>query len=111
METFLHTMMAKGATSQAGFVADRETDFWIRARRNHKLAQWACDLTDDDQQTYTRLLLDVDFAHRQTPETIGFLLTKIRNDLMGFGVFLSMPQLRDVLERCEAEAWRERGKA
>lgn len=107
MQSFLQTIAAKGATSQSAFVADREGPFWVRARRNALLARWACDLTDDDTQNYLRLLLDVDFAMAQTTETERFLLVKIQNDLMGFGVFLTMDQMKDVLDRFQKQAWLE----
>lgn len=107
MQNFLQTMSAKGSTAQAAFVSEREAEFWVRARRNRLLAEWACNLTDDDQQNYTRLLLDVDFAKAQTAETEDFLLVKIRNDLMGFGVFLSTAQLRQEFDRCSQTAWQD----
>ncbi|MGE5547160.1 MAG: ATPase inhibitor subunit zeta [Solirubrobacterales bacterium] len=108
MQTFLQTMHSKGSTAQAAFVAEQEGAFWVRARRNRLLAEWACDLTDDDSQNYTRLLLDVDFAKAASPETTDFLLVKIRNDLMGYGIFLSMEQMRDEFDRVQRQAWLER---
>ncbi|CAA7613785.1 ATPase inhibitor subunit zeta [Magnetospirillum sp. SS-4] len=106
--TFLETFAAKGSTSQAGFVHGNEEAFWIRARRNQLLAKWACDLTDEDSQTYLKVLLDADFARVQAKAAEGFLLLKIRNDLMGFGVFLSPQQIRDVCADFEQQALLER---
>jgi hypothetical protein len=40
--------------------------------------------------------------------TEGFLMLKIRNDLMGFGIFLSPEELRDVCARFERQALLER---
>lgn len=108
MGDFVHTVDAKGVTSQFNFIAGQESAFWIRARRNHLLAQWFSDLTDESQQTYVQLLLDADFARVQTRESEAWILIKIRNDLMGFGVFLSLEQLREMAERCHQQAWRER---
>lgn len=108
MGDFVHTVDAKGVTSQFNFIAGQESAFWIRARRNHLLAQWFSDLTDESQQAYVQLLLDADFARVQTRESEAWILIKIRNDLMGFGVFLSLEQLREVAERCRLQAWQER---
>lgn len=85
-----------------------EAEFWIRARRNHLLADWACDLTDENNQAYLKLLLDTDFAKAETTAAADFLMLKIRNDLMGFGVFLSAEELREVCRRFERQAWLER---
>lgn len=106
----VETFHAKGSTNQASFVADRETAFWVRARRNHLLADWACDLTDENNQAYLKLLLDADFAKVESKAEEGFLMLKIRNDLMGFGVFLSAEDLKDVYQRFERQAWLERQK-
>ncbi|MCA1908615.1 MAG: ATPase inhibitor subunit zeta [Magnetospirillum sp.] len=108
MGDFVHTVDAKGVTSQLNFVAGQEAGFWIRARRNHLLAQWFSDLTDEDQQSYVRLLLDADFAKVETREAAAWILTKIRNDLMGFGIFLSLEDLQELAERFRLQAWRER---
>ena len=108
MGDFVHTIDAKGLTSQLNFVAGQEAAFWVRARRNHLLAEWFSDLTDESQQTYVRLLLDADFARVESREAESWILTKIRNDLMGFGIFLSLEQLREVAERCRLRAWQER---
>lgn len=99
---------AKGSTSQAAFVGDREASFWVRARRNRLLADWTCDLTDENNQAYLKLLLDADFAKVESKAEEGFLMLKIRNDLMGFGVFLSAKELRDVCQGFERQAWLER---
>lgn len=107
MGDFVHTVDAKGVTSQFNFIAGQEAAFWVRARRNHLLADWFSDLTDEAQQTYVRLLLDADFAKVESREAEEWILLKIRNDLMGFGVFLNMEQLREVAERCRQRAWRE----
>ena len=40
MGDFVHTVDAKGITSQFSFVAGQEEAFWLRARRNHLLADW-----------------------------------------------------------------------
>jgi hypothetical protein len=108
MGDFVRTVDAKGVTSQFNFIAGFEAAFWVRARRNHLLAEWFSDLTDESQQTYVKLLLDADFARMETRETENWVLTKIRNDLMGFGIFLSMEQMREVAERCRQRAWQER---
>lgn len=100
----VETMNAKGHVAQAQFVSDREAAFWVRARRNRKLAEWTCSLTDEDNQAYLRLLLDEDFA-RRTNE--GILLLKIKNDLAGFGVFLSLAQIEDMCARFEQDSWLE----
>lgn len=105
--SLLNTFSAKGGSSQAGFVHGREAEFWMRARRNHLLADWACDLTDENNQAYLKLLLDADFAKVETRAAEGFLMLKIRNDLMGFGVFLSAEELQDVCHRFERQAWLE----
>lgn len=104
------TFSAKGCTNQVNFVADREAAFWVRARRNRLLADWACDLTDENNQAYLKQLLDADFAKVESKAAEGFLMLKIRNDLMGFGVFLSAEELKDVYERFERQAWLERQK-
>lgn len=104
----LDTFAAKASTSQAAFVGNAEETFWVRARRNHLLADWACDLTDENNQAYLRLLLDADFAKVETRAEEGFLMLKIRNDLMGFGVFLTADQMKDVCARFERQAWLER---
>lgn len=108
MGDYVHTVDAKGLTSQFNFVAGQEAGFWIRARRNHLLAEWFSDLTDESQQTYVRLLLDADFAKVETREAENWILVKIRNDLMGFGIFLTLEQMRDQLDRCRLQAWQER---
>ncbi|KIL98506.1 hypothetical protein CCC_01956 [Paramagnetospirillum magnetotacticum MS-1] len=100
----LDTFYAKGATSQAAYRSKDEAAFWVRARRNRLLAGWVCDLTDEDSQNYHRLLLDADFARVSTSATEGFLMLKIRNDLMGFGIFLSPIQLQDVCRGFEQQA-------
>lgn len=105
----LDTFHAKGLTSQAAYRSRDEAAFWIRARRNRLLAGWACDLTDEDSQNYLRLLLDADFARVSTSATEGFLMLKIRNDLMGFGIFLSSAELKDVCRRFEQQALLEHG--
>ncbi|MGE5517213.1 MAG: ATPase inhibitor subunit zeta [Bacteroidota bacterium] len=104
----LDTFAAKASTSQAAFVGNAEETFWVRARRNHLLADWACDLTDENNQAYLRLLLDADFAKVETRAEEGFLMLKIRNDLMGFGVFLTADQMKDVCAWFERQAWLER---
>ncbi len=106
--SIVDTFHAKGSTSQAAFVAGREASFWVRARRNKLLAEWACDLTDEDNQNYLKLLLDADFAKVESKATEGFLMLKIRNDLMGFGIFLSPGELSDVCARFERQALLER---
>lgn len=106
--SILDTFAAKGTSSQANFIGKAEEAFWVRARRNHLLADWACDLTDENNQAYLRLLLDADFAKVETSAEEGFLMLKIRNDLMGFGVFLSSEDLKDVCTRFERQAWQER---
>ena len=108
MGDFVHTVDAKGITSQFSFVAGQEEAFWLRARRNHLLAEWFSDLTDESQQTYVRLLLDADFARVETREAEKWILVKIRNDLMGFGIFLGMEQMREVADRCWKQAVLER---
>jgi hypothetical protein len=89
---------AKAGASQAAFVHEREAAFWLRARRNRLLADWACDLTDENNQAYLKLLLDEDFARWGDD---AFLMVKIKNDLMGFGVFLTEAQLAQVCEEFE----------
>ena len=101
---FEDAMSAKGQASQARFIQENEARFWVRARRNKKLAEWTCDLTDESNQAYLRLLLDEDFARRDSE---GILLLKIKNDLAGFGVFLSMAEIEDVCSRFEQQAWAE----
>ncbi len=108
MSTFLETFAAKGSTSQAGYIHGTEEAFWIRARRNQLLAKWACDLTDEDSQTYLKVLLDADFARVESKAAEGFLLLKIRNDLMGFGIFLSPEQIREFNAAFEQQALLER---
>lgn len=107
MSDFIHTFDAKGATSQANFVNREESLFWVRARRNRLLADWACDLTDENNQAYLRVLLDIDFAKVETADAVNFLLVKIRNDLMGFGVFLPMKDIEEVYRRFEHQARQE----
>jgi hypothetical protein len=109
MKSIIEAFNAKGKLSQSGFVSQSEAAFWVRARRNKLLAQWTCDLTDEDNQAYLRLLLDADFAKISTAEGENFLLLKIKNDLMGFGVFLSTEQLNQIFEHFELQAWREQG--
>lgn len=106
--SILDSFHAKGTSSEAVFVGDREAAFWVRARRNSLLADWACDLTDENNQAYLKLLLDADFARVESSAEEGFLMLKIRNDLMGFGVFLSAEELKDVCRRFERQAWLER---
>lgn len=106
--SILDTFTAKGTSSQANFVGKAEEAFWVRARRNRLLADWACDLTDENNQAYLKLLLDADFAKVETSAEEGFLMLKIRNDLMGFGVFLTPEDLKDVYRRFERQAWLER---
>jgi hypothetical protein len=106
--SILDTFTAKGTTAQAAFASQAEAGFWVRARRNRLLADWACDLTDENNQAYLRLLLDADFAKVETSAEEGFLMLKIRNDLMGFGVFLTPEQLKEVCARFERQAWLER---
>ncbi|OAN46501.1 hypothetical protein A6A04_20625 [Paramagnetospirillum marisnigri] len=108
MSDLLHTVEAKGATSQMNFIAGQEAAFWVRARRNRLLADWFSDLTDENVQSYLRLLLDADFAKVESREAEQWILTKIRNDLMGFGIFLTPEQMRDQLRRCETQALLER---
>lgn len=103
--SILETFHAKGLTSQAAHRHESEAAFWVRARRNRMLAEWVCDLTDEDKQNYLRLLLDADFAKVSTQATEGFLLLKIRNDLMGFGIFLPADEMKDVCERFHRQAW------
>lgn len=103
----LETFHAKGLTSQASYRNRDEAAFWVRARRNRLLAAWVCDLTDEDSQNYLRLLLDADFARVSTSAEEGFLMQKIRNDLMGFGIVLSPAELKDVCQRFERQAWLE----
>lgn len=111
MSDFIHTVDAKGMTSQMNFVANQEAGFWARARRNQMLARWFSDLTDENDQSYLKLLLDADFAKVETREAELWILVKIRNDLKGFGVFLPMAELRDVSLRFERQAWLERQEA
>lgn len=106
----LDTFHAKGLTSQIVYRNADEAAFWVRARRNRLLAGWVCDLTDEDSQNYLRLLLDADFARVSTSAIEGFLMLKIRNDLMGFGIFLSPAELREVCQRFEQQAWLERSQ-
>ncbi|HSV29734.1 MAG TPA: ATPase inhibitor subunit zeta [Candidatus Omnitrophota bacterium] len=101
---FEDAMSSKGQVSQARFVHENETRFWVRARRNRLLAEWACDLTDETSQAYLRLLLDEDFARRDSE---GILLLKIKNDLAGFGVFLPIEEIKDMCDRFERQAWLE----
>ncbi len=107
MKFIIEAFNAKNKLSQSGFVSQSEAAFWVRAKRNKLLAQWTCDLTDEDNQAYLKLLLDADFAKVTTTEGENFLLLKIKNDLMGFGVFLSTEQLNQVFEHFELQAWRE----
>ncbi len=107
MSDYIHTVDAKGVTSQHSFINAQETAFWVRARRNRLLAEWFSDLTDENSQSYLKLLLDADFARIATHAAEQWILVKIRNDLMGFGVFLSTADLQDRLERCERQAWLE----
>ncbi|WP_142847872.1 ATPase inhibitor subunit zeta [Telmatospirillum sp. J64-1] len=111
MTDFIRTIDAKGSTSQAKFVNEREAEFWVRARRNRLLAEWACGLTDESSQNYLKVLLDIDFAKAGDHDREDFLLVKIRNDLMGFGVFLPLSEIRDMLERFEEQARREKSEA
>ncbi len=104
LSNFIHTFDAKGATSQVNFVNREESLFWVRARRNRLLADWACDLTDENNQAYLRILLDIDFAKAETDEAVTFMLVKIRNDLMGFGVFLPMSEIAEIYRRFEQQA-------
>lgn len=97
---FDHVMSGKGQVSQNRFIHEHEMQFWVRARRNRMLAEWACDLTDESNQAYLKLLLDEDFARHDE----GILLLKIKNDLAGFGVFLPMAELQDVCRRFEEQA-------
>lgn len=102
--SFEDAMSTKGQASQSRFIKENESRFWVRARRNRMLAEWTCDLTDESNQAYLKLLLDEDFARRDNE---GILLLKIKNDLAGFGVFLSMDEIEDVCERFERQAWLE----
>lgn len=95
---------AKAGASQAAFVHGREAAFWLRARRNRLLADWTCDLTDENNQAYLRLLLDEDFARWGDD---AFLMVKIKNDLMGFGVFLTDAQLAEVCQGLERQVLAE----
>lgn len=108
MSDLIHTVAAKGATSQMNFIAGQEAAFWVRARRNRLLADWFSDLTDENVQSYLKLLLDADFAKVESREAEQWILVKIRNDLMGFGVFLAMAEMRDQLHRFETQALLER---
>lgn len=104
MTDFIRTIDAKAVTSQVKFLHQQEEAFWVRARRNRLLADWACGLTDDDSQAYLRLLLDIDFAKAESHDAEAFMLVKIRNDLMGFGVFLPMTELEEMCHRFERQA-------
>ena len=104
MGDFIRTVDAKGITNQFSFIANQEGAFWIRARRNRLLANWFSDLTDENDQSYLKLLLDTDFARVESHEAESWILTKVGNDLRGFGIFLSRHQLRDVFHHCELQA-------
>ncbi|OAN51480.1 ATPase inhibitor subunit zeta [Magnetospirillum moscoviense] len=108
MTDYVRTVDAKGATSQVNFIANQEAAFWVRARRNRLLAEWFSDLTDADSQSYLKLLLDEDFARVESHEAERWILLKIRNDLLGFGVVQSLDDLRDRFQRFERQAWLER---
>ncbi|CAA7616092.1 conserved hypothetical protein [Magnetospirillum sp. LM-5] len=108
MTDYVRTVDAKGATSQVNFIANQEAAFWVRARRNRLLAEWFSDLTDEDSQSYLKLLLDEDFARVESREAERWILLKIRNDLLGFGVLQSLDDLRDRFQRFERQAWLER---
>jgi hypothetical protein len=109
MSDYVRTVDAKGATSQRNFIATQEASFWMRARRNRLLADWFSDLTDENVQSYLKLLLDEDFARGANRTAVEWILVKIRNDLMGFGIFVSQTELRQRLEQFERQAWLERG--
>lgn len=111
MSDYIRTVDAKGITSQYNFIANQEGAFWVRARRNRLLAQWFSDLTDEDVQSYLKLLLDADFAKVETREAERWILIKIRNDLMGFGIFLTLQQLEDVRHLYELQARLERAES
>ena len=104
MSDYIHTLDAKGATSQLNFVASQEAAFWVRVRRNRLLADWFSDLTDENVQSYLKLLLDADFAKLESHAAEQWILVKIRNDLMGYGIFLSLEELQDRLRRFETQA-------
>jgi len=105
--SFLDAVRAKGLASEFAAVAADDRAFRIRAKRNRLMAEWVADLTDESDSSWFRLLLDIDFARQEGPEADRFLLLKIRNDLMGFGVFLSEAALaqsfagfRETARRC-----------
>ena len=108
MSDYVHTVDAKGVTSQVNFIAVQESAFWIRAKRNRLLAEWFSDLTDENTQSYLKLLLDEDFARAESLDKENWILLKIRNDLMGFGIFMTPEQMREVFEGCERQALLER---
>ncbi|RAU20998.1 hypothetical protein CU669_15545 [Paramagnetospirillum kuznetsovii] len=108
MSDLLHTVDAKGATSQMNFIAGQESAFWVRVRRNRLLADWFSDLTDENVQSYLKLLLDADFAKVEDTAAEQWILVKIRNDLMGFGIFLSMAEMQALLGRFHTQAVLER---
>jgi hypothetical protein len=101
-DRYIAAVDAKGAVSQAGFVSAQEAPFWRRARRNRRLAEWFSDLTDAHEQSYLRLLLDEDFARSETDAAERWILLKIKNDLMGYGVFLNDAEMAEVLSRLDA---------
>lgn len=93
---YVETVTAKGVVSQLNHVSKSEEDFWKRAARNKKLATWFSSLADSSEESYLKLLLDEDFAKVESHKAEEWILHKIKNDLMGYGIFLTEDQIKSL---------------
>lgn len=107
-DQFVSTMDSKKATNEFNYIAEQESQFHIRVRRNKLLAGWAAHklgLHSTKIPDYIMEIIDADLSGGTCNTAV---ISKVTADLAGAGVHVSNDELSKLLLEFEQQARLER---
>ena len=107
-DQFVSTMDSKKATNEFNYIAEQESQFHIRARRNKLLARWVAhqlNLPVDQVPDYIMEIIDADLSDGTCDNAV---MAKVLKDLSGSGFHMTTQELAGLLYDFDRQARLER---
>jgi hypothetical protein len=107
-DSFVSTMDAKKSTNEFNYIMEQENEFYIRARRNKLLGNWAAyklGLNSREIPRYVSAIIDIDLSSHTTNSSV---IEKVVTDLKGVGVYFTLEEMQSLLGDFEKQARLER---